>query len=69
MVQIAAIISSRGCRSTGGCVEQARLSPSPSTLSRRISCFHVQVGPFPRARTQSAMRQKLLADGYNAIIK
>ncbi len=31
--------------------------------------MHVQVGPFTARADASAMRQKLLADGYNAILK
>ena len=31
--------------------------------------LHVQVGPFADRGQAAAMRQKLLSDGYNAIIK
>jgi DedD protein len=31
--------------------------------------FHVQIGPFANRADANAMRQKLLADGYNAILK
>ncbi len=31
--------------------------------------FHVQIGPFATRKEADAMRQRLLADGYNAIIK
>jgi DedD protein len=31
--------------------------------------LHVQVGPFPSKKEAEAMRQRLLADGYNAIVK
>ncbi len=31
--------------------------------------LHVQVGPFPTRKDADAMKQHLLADGYNAIIK
>jgi DedD protein len=31
--------------------------------------LHVQVGPFPTRKDADVMRQKLLADGFNAIIK
>jgi cell division septation protein DedD len=33
------------------------------------SLLHVQVGPFATRAEASAMRQKLLSDGYNAILK
>ncbi len=31
--------------------------------------IHVQVGPFNNRKDAEAMRQKLLSDGYNAILK
>lgn len=31
--------------------------------------FHIQLGPFPNRKDADAMRQRLLADGYNAIVK
>ena len=31
--------------------------------------FHIQVGPFNSRRDAEAMRQRLLADGYNALVK
>jgi cell division septation protein DedD len=31
--------------------------------------LHVQIGPFANRVDAIAMRQKLLADGYNAILK
>jgi cell division septation protein DedD len=33
------------------------------------SFIHVQVGPFHDKKEADAMRQRLLADGYNAIVK
>jgi DedD protein len=33
------------------------------------SLFHVQVGPFPNQKEADAMRARLAADGYNAIVK
>ena len=31
--------------------------------------IHIQIGPFSNRNDANAMRQKLLADGYNAIVK
>jgi cell division septation protein DedD len=31
--------------------------------------LHVQIGPFPTHKEADAMRQKLLGDGFNAIVK
>jgi cell division septation protein DedD len=33
------------------------------------SLMHVQIGPFASKADASAMRQKLLNDGYNAILR
>jgi cell division septation protein DedD len=33
------------------------------------SLLHVQLGPFPSRKDADVMRQRLLADGYNAIVK
>ena len=30
---------------------------------------HIQVGPFSSRRDAEAMREKLIVDGYNAIVK
>lgn len=31
--------------------------------------FHIQLGPFPTKKDAEAMRQRLISDGYNAIVK
>jgi len=31
--------------------------------------LHVQIGPFPHRADAEAMRQKVLSDGFNAIVK
>jgi cell division septation protein DedD len=31
--------------------------------------IHIQVGPFSNRKEADAMRQRLLGDGYNAIVK
>jgi DedD protein len=31
--------------------------------------LHVQIGPFPTKKDAEAMRQRLISDGYNAIVK
>ena len=31
--------------------------------------LHIQIGPLPSKKDADAMRQKLLTDGYNAIVK
>ena len=41
------------------------------TASRDVgdSLIHVQIGPFVNRNDANAMRQKLLSDGYNAIVQ
>src|SRR5207244_734856 len=31
--------------------------------------LHVQIGPFPERKDAEAMRQRVIADGFNAIVK
>ena len=31
--------------------------------------YHIQIGPFATKKDAEAMRQRLLGDGYNAIVK
>ena len=38
-------------------------------LEPQDKLLHVQVGPFASKKDAEAMRQRLLADGYNAIVK
>ena len=68
MVQIAAVsnpadadVLIRALQKHGYTVA-ARRQPSDTLI-------HVQIGPFPTRADAVAMRQKLLGDGYNAIIK
>jgi hypothetical protein len=68
MVQIAAVsnpadadVLIRALQKHGYTVA-ARRQPSDTLI-------HVQIGPFPTRADAIAMRQKLLGDGYNAIIK
>jgi cell division septation protein DedD len=68
MVQIAAVshqedaqVLVSALRKRGYAVTVRRL-PSDSLL-------HVQVGPFANHNEAYAMRQKLLSDGYNAIVQ
>ena len=68
MVQIAAVSNPAdadvliGALQKHGYTVAARRQPSDTLI-------HVQIGPFPTRADAVAMRQKLLGDGYNAIIK
>ena len=68
MVQIAAVAHPEdadvlvGALRKRGYAVTARRDPTDGLL-------HVQIGPFPNRTDASAMRQKLLNDGYNAIVQ
>ena len=68
MVQIAAVSNPADANVLIGALQKhgytvaARRQPSDTLI-------HVQIGPFPTRADAIAMRQKLLGDGYNAIIK
>lgn len=68
MVQIAAVSHPEDAEVLVGALRKrgyavtARRDPTDGLL-------HVQVGPFANLRDASAMRQKLLNDGYNAIVQ
>ena len=51
--------------------ERCASAAMPSRLRRDPTdgLLHVQVGPFPNRNDAYAMRQKLLNDGYNAIVQ
>jgi DedD protein len=68
MVQIAAISNP----TDAGVLVGALQKHGYSVTSRHLpgdSFIHVQVGPFSNRADAIAMRQKLLGDGYNAILK
>ena len=68
MVQIAAVSNPADANVLIGALQKhgytvaARRQPTDTLI-------HVQIGPFPTRADAVAMRQKLLGDGYNAIIK
>jgi len=68
MVQIAAISNPADADVLARALEKRGYS----VATRRVpndSLIHVQVGPFTNRADAVAMRQKLLSDGYNAILK
>ena len=68
MVQIAAVARQEDANALVSALQQRgygvviRSEPQDKLL-------HVQVGPFADRTQATAMKQKLLSDGYNAIIK
>lgn len=68
MVQIAAVSREEDAQTLAGALRKRGFSPSvkPGTTDK---FFHVQVGPFTSKADAESMKQHLLADGYNAILK
>jgi DedD protein len=68
MVQIAAISRQEDAEVLAGALRKHGFNPSvrPGTTDK---LFHVQVGPFTDKAQAETIKQHLLADGYNAIMK
>src|ERR1700733_14152671 len=68
MVQIAAVSQQEDAEVLAGALQKLGFNPTvrPGTSDK---FFHVQVGPFTDKPQADAMKQQLLADGYNAIVK
>lgn len=68
MVQIAAISRQEDAEVLAGALRKHGFNPSvrPGTTDK---LFHVQVGPFTDKAQAESIKQHLLADGYNAIMK
>jgi DedD protein len=68
MVQIAAISRQEDAEVLASALRKRGFNPSvrPGTTDK---LYHVQVGPFTDKAQAEAMKQHLLADGYNAIMK
>lgn len=68
MVQIAAISRQEDAEVLASALRKRGFNPSvrPGTTDK---LYHVQVGPFTDKTQAESMKQHLLADGYNAIMK
>ena len=68
MVQIAAVSRQEDAEALASALRKRGFSPSvrPGTTDK---FFHVQVGPFSNKADAETMKQHLLSDGYNAILK
>jgi cell division septation protein DedD len=68
MVQIAAVSRQEDAQVLAEALRKRGFNPSvrPGTADK---FFHVQVGPFTDKTQAETMKQHLLADGYNAIVK
>jgi cell division septation protein DedD len=68
MVQIAAIANPADADVLVRALQQHGFSASEHRYPTD-ALIHVQVGPFANRADAVAMKQKLLSDGYNAILK
>jgi cell division septation protein DedD len=68
MVQIAAVSHAEDAEVLQSAL-QRRGYHITVTHAPQDKLMHVQVGPFANRKDAEAMRQKLLDDGYNAIVK
>lgn len=68
MVQIAAVSRQEDAEVLAGALRKRGFSPTVRPGSGD-KFFHVQVGPFTDKTQAETMKQHLLADGYNAIVK
>ena len=68
MVQIAAVSRQEDANVLAGALRKRGFNPTvrPGTSDK---FFHVQVGPFTDKTEAETIKQHLLADGYNAIVK
>lgn len=68
MVQIAAISRRSDAEVLASALERRGFTPAirPGTSDH---LFHVQIGPFSSRSQAEAVKQRLLSDGYNAILK
>ncbi len=68
MVQIAAVSRQEDAEVLAGALRKRGFNPQiRSGLADKF--FHIQVGPFNDTSQAETMKQHLLADGYNAIVK
>ena len=68
MVQVAAITNPTDAQVLVNALRKHGYSASAHSQPND-SFLHVQVGPFATRAEAAAMKQKLLSDGYNAIVK
>jgi cell division septation protein DedD len=68
MVQIMALSNAEGAESMVAALKRHGYDVSVNRDSQD-SLLHLEVGPFANKTDAETMRQRLLRDGYNAIIK
>jgi DedD protein len=68
MVQIAAVSRQEDANTLANALQKHGYTVSVRN-EPQDKLYHVQVGPFASRDAARAMRSRLLADGYNAILK
>lgn len=68
MVQIAAVSKKEDADALVDALRQKQYPVFVTTLPGD-KLYHVQIGPFPDTKDAESMRSRLLADGYNPILK
>jgi cell division septation protein DedD len=68
VVQVAAVSHQEDAGLLVGALQRKGYSVAAHT-EPQDKLIHIQVGPFNNHKDAEAMRQRLLADGYNAIVK
>lgn len=68
MVQVAAVTKQEDADALVNALRKKQYPVFVATIPTD-KLFHVQVGPFPDIKDADGMRQRLLSDGYNPIVK
>ena len=69
MVQVAALSRQDDAENLAGSLRKKQYPVLILPPSGADKFYHVQVGPFAQQQDADAIKAKLLADGYNAIVK
>ena len=69
MVQVAAVTRKEDADTLAAALSKKKYPVFVMPASGTDKFFHVQVGPFSTQADAEAMKTKLAADGYNAIVK
>lgn len=68
MVQVAAVTKQEDADALVNALRQKQYPVFVATVPTD-KLFHIQVGPFPDIKDADGMRQRLMSDGYNPIVK
>ena len=68
-VQVAAVSKQEDAEALVDALKKKEYPAFLASTSPTDKLFHVQVGPFATKADAEAMRERLIVDGYNAIVK